>query len=190
MHRYRRALGRVMLWPFVLLLLVLPIVGVVVIVGASSGCNLGEARFRATRAQIAKLEMNIEAFRLDCGRLPDKLDELFGVEREPNCVKYPPRRSGVVDPFGTRFDYWRADDGIRFELRSAGPDRKHDTLDDFTANSVRWPRPAPDWPRLIAVLLPVLFFGALVFHLLAAAGKGLGLAWRRWHTLRHRGEKT
>lgn len=108
-------------------------------------CRLGPGRYLAARVQAERLAMVVEGFRDDCGRLPDQLDELFGVVRERNCFTTPPRPSQLVDPWGSRFVYWRASDGTAFELRSVGRDRVYGNFDDLASSGWSWPWPQPPW---------------------------------------------
>lgn len=184
MQRFFRALFWLLVfWPLVV---VLVLAGYVAF-DTTLGCNLGPGRYRATRAQAAKLEMSVEAFRLDCGRLPDSLDELLGTASEPDCVKNAARPSHLIDPFGAPFTYWRAADGSRYEVRSRGLDRIDGNADDITADGLVGPLPTSryqrvDWPRLVGAVLLVLLVAAIAARVFAAFGAGLRLAWRRWHT--------
>ncbi|WP_257385280.1 type II secretion system protein GspG [Tahibacter caeni] len=117
-------------------------------VAATLGCICVDCGgFNASRAGAEKLAMSIEAFRLDCGRLPDRLDELPESPRDGDCRGPWSKVSDLRDPFGTRFAYWRADDGRTFEVRSIGRDRVYGSADDVATSDWAWPWPPPFWRR-------------------------------------------
>ena len=113
--------------------------------GHPGGHDVRISRQRAAQAQAKRLAMVVEEFRNDCGRLPDRLDELFGVVRDRNCFTVPLRLSQLVDPWGSRLLYWRAGDDSAFELRSLGPDHTYGSSDDLTSGGWTWPWPQPPW---------------------------------------------
>ncbi len=135
------------------------------------GYDSRTGRHRAAQSQARQLATVIERFRNDCGRLPDQLDELFGVVRGRSCFTTPPRPSQLVDPWGSRLVYWRADDGSAFEMRSLGPDRTYGSSDDLTSGGWTWPWPQPPWDReervrrigRIAMLVLTLLLALAVF---------------------------
>ena len=58
-------------------------------VAAVSGCTPDcDYVFDASEARAIKLAYAVESFRIDCGRLPDQLDEMFGVVRNDDCTTY------------------------------------------------------------------------------------------------------
>ncbi len=61
-----------------------------------------------------------------------------------------------------------------------GRDRVHDTDDDITSRTLDYPRPPIDWPRLIAILIPVLLIVAVIFRALFALSSAFAGACRRW----------
>ncbi|WP_386069223.1 type II secretion system protein GspG [Tahibacter sp. UC22_41] len=132
------------------------------------GCDFTRVRYRAAQFQAKQLAQMVEGFRSACGRLPDQLDELFGVVRDRNCFMPPPRPSQLVDPWGSHFVYWRADDGGRFEVRSVGRDRIYGSFDDATSGGWTWPWPQPPWSwvergrRFAPIVILVLAFLLLV----------------------------
>jgi hypothetical protein len=184
MQRFVRALFWLLVfWPLV----VVPMLVIYTSFELNGGCRLGPGRNGAARVQAARLEMYVDAFRQDCGRLPDSLGELLGVASEPDCVKSAPRESDLIDPFGTPFAYWHAADGSRFDVRSHGLDRVYGSTDDVTVDGLVGPvltswYQRVGWPRLIGALLLVLLAAAIVARALAAFGAVLRMAWRRWHT--------
>lgn len=151
------------------------------------GCDLEHGRYRAAQVQAERLALVVEGFRNDCGRLPDQLDELFGVVRDRNCFTTPPRFSQLVDPWGSRFVYWRADDGRTFEVRSVGRDRTYGSFDDATSGCWTWPWPQPPWSwaergrrvaPIVMLVLVLLLLGALTLRLLEFAIRLVRAVWR------------
>lgn len=102
--------------------------------------------YNANKAGAWKLYMSIEAFQLDCGRLPDRLDELTGEAHSDGCTPLPrSRASDLRDPYGSPYAYWRSDDGRSFEVRGIGRDRVYGSADDVTTSDWTWPWPEPFW---------------------------------------------
>ncbi|WP_386069222.1 type II secretion system protein GspG [Tahibacter sp. UC22_41] len=120
-----------------------------VLVAAAYSCTRDcDYTFNASEAGAWKLAMSIEAFQLDCGRLPDRLDELTGEARSGTCAVRPwAKASDLRDAYGTRFVYWRSDDGSTFEVRGIGRDRVYGSADDVTTADWTWPWPEPFWRR-------------------------------------------
>ena len=106
--------------------------------------------YNANRSQAVKLSMSIEAFQLDCGRLPYQLDELTGEVRSADCAwRQWAKVSDLLDPYGNRFVYWRSGDGRSFEVRGIGRDRVYGSVDDVSSSDWTWPwsRPETFWRR-------------------------------------------
>jgi Type II secretion system (T2SS), protein G len=147
--------------------------------------DLPPYRFDASRAVVVRAEMSVEAFRLDCGRLPHSLDELLGAWSGPPCGPDPWSRLGDLrDPFGNKIHYWTSGDGLRYELRAVGRDRVYGSADDVVCGDWDWPwKPAPViWTGLRDFLL----FPALLLTAFASGAYLLcrGL-WRWWHNVVH-----
>lgn len=175
MYRSNRVAGKVLLWPLVLLPVVAGLAGLIV----NHGCINQGRPFHAVRAAATRLEMVIEVFRLDCGRLPDSLDELSGVVRERNCVKDPVRRSVLVDPFGVPMVYWRSADGSAFEVRSIGRDRVYGSADDVSTSDWEWPWPRPwNWQVIGQRAFALLVLIALAASAAYTVFLGLWALWR------------
>lgn len=157
-------------WSRVAAWLAWPVFAVIVVfllllalVAAIIGCTCVDCGgYNANRARAVKLSMSIEAFQLDCGRLPYQLDELIGEVRSDSCNERWPwaRASDLRDPYGSRYAYWRSDDGRRFEVRGIGRDRVYGSADDVSTSDWSWPwsRPEPFWRRppwnCVIVILP------------------------------------
>ncbi len=175
MYGSNRVAGKVLLWPIVLLPLVAGLAGFIV----NQGCSNKGRPFHSARAAAIRLETVIEVFRLDCGRLPDSLDELSGVVRERNCVKDPVRRSVLVDPFGVPMVYWRAADGSAFEVRSIGRDRVYGSADDVSTSDWEWPWPRPrNWQVIGQRAFALLVLIALAASAAYTVFLGLWALWR------------
>jgi hypothetical protein len=156
-------------------------------------CRLGPGRYLAARVQAERLAMVVEGFRDDCGRLPDQLDELFGVVRDRNCFTTPQRTSQLIDPWGRPLVYWRASDGSAFELRSVGRDRVYGSFDDLASGGWIWPWPQPPWPGddrdlradpLVMLALTLLLAGGLMQRLVVVATCLVRAAWRWFRPVR------
>jgi len=113
--------------------------------------------------------MSIEAFQLDCGRLPYALDELLGVVSQGDCAAVEIERLRMLlDPWDNPFAYWRAADGRTFEVRSIGPDRVFASADDAVSRGWSWPWPnpytrfRPNWQGIIELVLPALIGFVLI----------------------------
>jgi hypothetical protein len=161
--------------------------------GDLGGCDLEYGRYRAAQAQAKQLAQVVEGFRSDCGRLPDQLDELFGVVRDRNCFTTPPRFSQLVDPWGSRFVYWPADDGSAFEVRSVGRDRAYGSFDDVTSGGWTWPWPQPPWSwvergrrvaPIVILVLVLLLLVALMRRLFVFAIYLVRAVWRWFRPIR------
>ncbi|HVH34157.1 MAG TPA: type II secretion system protein GspG [Tahibacter sp.] len=151
------------------------------------GCDFTRARYRAAQVQAKQLAQMVEGFQSACGRLPDQLDELFGVVRAHNCFAMPPRPSQLVDPWGGRFVYWRADDGSAFEVRSLGPDHTYGSFDDASSGGWTWPWPQPpsSWvvrgrraAPMVILMLALLLLVALMLRFIALAIRIVRAVWR------------
>lgn len=159
----------------------------VVIAQMPMTCDLERGRARVAEVQAVRLGADVETFRVDCGRLPDSLDELAGVVREPDCVKSARRLSSLIDPYGEPFVYWRAADGGRFEIRSLGRDHVYGSADDVASDDWTWPWPRPwyvrvdGWRLMSVLLLPLLLAVAIGFRVIKVLVGALRTAWRRWH---------
>lgn len=111
-----------------------------VFLAASLSCTCVDcSSYNASRAGIWKLAMCVEAFQLDCGRLPDQLDELISEVRPEGCAGPWARASDLRDPYGSRFVYRRSADGSSFEVRGIGRDRVYGSADDVTTSDRPWP---------------------------------------------------
>lgn len=119
-----------------------------VFLAASLSCTCVDcSSYNASRAGIWKLAMCVEAFQLDCGRLPDQLDELISEVRPEGCAGPWARASDLRDPYGSRFVYRRSADGSSFEVRGIGRDRVYGSADDVTTSDRPWPWLETFWRR-------------------------------------------
>lgn len=90
--------------------------------------------YNPSQALLSRIEMSVAAFELDCGRLPDSVDELLGVVRDAQTcrsrIEY--RHERLKGPFGDYVYYWKNDASGRFHLRLLGKDRVFGSADDVT----------------------------------------------------------
>jgi len=93
---------------------------------------------RATFVQLDTVAEALENFRLDTGRYPTTEEGLEALIRAPAGLNddwhgpYLASAAALKDPWGSELRYRRTGgNGLRFDLRSAGPDRLTATEDDF-----------------------------------------------------------
>jgi len=87
----------------------------------------------ATLALLAKVEMRIESFRLDCAELPPTLGNLLATSTSyVHCWKGPyARPPELMDYWGNTLVYLKQDGG-RYSLHSTGRDGETGTADDIS----------------------------------------------------------
>jgi len=130
----------------VALLPLMPMLLMLAVMMGGLRCDFTRGRERVARAYLVRLEMSVELFRLECGRLPNALDELVGVVNQENCASAAVSQlSQLKDPWGNWFVYWRSPDGRRFEVRAVGRDGVYGSADDVVADDWKWPWPEPYW---------------------------------------------
>jgi hypothetical protein len=110
------------------------VVVVIMVAMVVTGCGKSETtRDPAIRFTIKNIATGVDVFNVDCGRLPKNLGELI-VRPSDTDWNGPYLNvqsvSDLVDDWGTAIRYAVTGDG--YEIRSAGPDRTFDTLDDIT----------------------------------------------------------
>ena len=109
------------------MLVVILILGLVAsIVAVNVGGKVEPARVKATRALLTQLRQQVDLFRLDHARLPERIDDLW---RRPSYVDSKLWPAGgylaerVVDAWGRELDLVApGSEGRPFELRSLGED--------------------------------------------------------------------
>ena len=93
----------------VALLPLMPMLLMLAVMMGGMRCDLARWRGKTAHAHLVRLEMLVEQFRLECGRLPRALDELAGVLDRDECDRVRgPRLSEFKDPWGNWFVYWRS----------------------------------------------------------------------------------
>ena len=115
------------------MLVVLLLLGLVAsIVAVNVGGKIDPSRIKATRALLTQLRQQVDLFRLDHARLPEKIDDLW---RRPSYVDPKLWPAGgylaerVVDAWGREVELVApGSEGRLFELRSLGEDGR--TSDD------------------------------------------------------------
>ena len=96
-----------------------------------------QARIVAARADIANIEVAINAFQLDCGRLPSTEEGLRALLDQPSAAtgwKGPYLKRGTpADPWGNLYLYQcpGQHNPSRYDLYSFGPDSLEGTEDDI-----------------------------------------------------------
>jgi hypothetical protein len=130
----------------VALLPFMPVLLMLAVMLGGMRCDPARWRWRTALADLVRLEMSVERFRLNCGRLPHALDELIGLLDHDECdSRSVAPLSKLKDPWGNCFVYWRSPDGRRFEVRAVGRDGVYGSRDDVVKNGWQWPWPEPYW---------------------------------------------
>lgn len=85
------------------------------------------------QALTASIKMAVDQYKLDCGAYPAPAAGLRSLVANPRVARWngPYLKRLPTDPWGQDFRY-SLDDG-KPEIRSAGPDMKFGTPDDFTS---------------------------------------------------------
>jgi general secretion pathway protein G len=115
------------------IMVVVVIVGLLATVAITQFSNRGEqAKYDLTKAQLHDLVRAIKMYKLDCSKLPEKLDDLLtrpsGLETK---WKGPYVEEGFdfKDKWGNEYIYKPSSDGTRFDLVSYGADGKEGGTD-------------------------------------------------------------
>lgn len=141
---------RPLLCKTIALLPLMPVLLMLAVMMGGMHCDLARWRRNAARAHLVRLEMSVERFRLDCGRLPNALGELVGVLDRNDCDSVAVARlSELKDPWGNGFAYWRSPNSRQFEVRAIGKDGVYGSADDVVTDGREWPWPEPYWRRWI-----------------------------------------
>lgn len=86
------------------------------------------------KAHLAKTEMSVQTFAVDCARLPHSIDELYGViGPAPGCTGPWLKRSDYRG-FGMTVYYWKNEADGTFQLRLLGRDGAFGSADDVTVD--------------------------------------------------------
>jgi general secretion pathway protein G len=86
---------------------------------------LGGAKTGTAKIQMHNIEASLDLYRLDVGRYPDNLDALT---RRPSGVErwngpYLKKESGLIDPWGERYQYRVPGQHGSYDLFSLGADK-------------------------------------------------------------------
>ncbi|HSX61130.1 MAG TPA: type II secretion system major pseudopilin GspG [Tahibacter sp.] len=123
----------------------LEMLAVIVLIGIVAGIvvnqvsdNVTKGKYNAGKAQVAKLSMSIEAYALDNGSPPDKLQDLVTKPgNAPNWKSAYAKESDLKDPFGHAFDYKNPGEHGDFDLVFLGKDGKSGG-DKYNADIGNW----------------------------------------------------
>ena len=105
-----------------------------------------DAKISAASADIANMEVALDAFEVDTGRYPTTSEDLDALVEPPNNImnwKGPYIKRGVPnDPWGTPYDYSQPgkNNSYGYDLFSYGPDMREagdDDIDNWSMSSVR-----------------------------------------------------
>ena len=105
-----------------------------------------DARISAANADIANLEVALDAFEVDTGRYPTSDEGLYALVEPPTNIinwKGPYIKRGVPnDPWGTPYDFEAPgrNNTYGYDLFSYGPDLREggdDDIDNWSISSVR-----------------------------------------------------
>lgn len=121
------------------MLAVIVLIGIVAgIVVNQVGSNVDKGKWNAGKAQVAKLGMSIEAYALDNGGPPDKLQDLVTKPgNAPNWRAPYAKESDLKSPFGHAFEYKQPGDHGDFDLVFLGKDGKQGG-EKFNADHGNW----------------------------------------------------
>lgn len=86
------------------------------------------------KAHQVKVEMSVEAFELDCGRLPHSVDELYGVVGGARRCSGPWLKPSDYRVYGMTVYYWKNEADDTFQLRLLGRDGVLGSADDVTVD--------------------------------------------------------
>lgn len=128
---------------FTLIEILLVVVIILVLVGLVGPRIAGrgkKAKIDATQIQISNLETSIMEFELNAGRFPSNEEGLNALKKCPSGLDEdlwagPYTRGGIVPTDGWKQDFryvYPSENGIEFDLISAGPDGKFGTADDVS----------------------------------------------------------
>ena len=125
---------------------VLEILVVVVIIGVLAALTMpklwsriGQAKSSVAKQKLASLEQAIDFFRTDCGRYPERLEDLFEPPADVEEKWQPPgiKRKDMIDPWDRQFIYQYPGTYGVYDLYSLGADGAEGGEDD-NADIVNW----------------------------------------------------
>ena len=121
------------------MLAVIVLIGIVAgIVVNRVGANVDNGKYKAGKAQLAKLGMSVEAYALDNGGPPDKLEDLVTKPgNAPNWKTAYAKESDLKDPFGHAFGYKVPGEHGDFDIVFYGKDGKSGG-ENFNADIGNW----------------------------------------------------
>ena len=112
------------------MLLVVTIIGILATMAVLKiGGQTDVARRETTRGTIATISQAIQLYGLTHSGLPDSLEDLTVSANED--VEAPLEKNALFDAWGQPIQYKKLTK-VKYELRSAGPDKELGTEDDLT----------------------------------------------------------
>jgi len=113
------------------ILLVVVIIGMLAAVaGVKLTGQMGKAQRNVAKRGVAAVEMAVEMYEVDNGKLPETLQNLMTKGSEPNWDgPYIKKAEGLKDPWGKEYQFSKQ--GNNFTVVSAGSDGSFGTSDDI-----------------------------------------------------------
>lgn len=121
------------------MLAVIVLIGIVAgIVVNQVGKNVDKGKWNAGKAQVSKLAMSIEAYALDNGGPPEKLEDLITKPANaPNWKSGYAKESDLKSPFGNAFEYKKPGEHGDFDIVFLGKDGKRGG-EEYNADFGNW----------------------------------------------------
>lgn len=121
------------------MLAVIVLIGIVAgIVVNQVGKNVDKGKWNAGKAQVSKLAMGIEAYALDNGGPPEKLEDLVTKPANaPNWKSGYAKESDLKSPFGNAFEYKKPGEHGDFDIVFLGKDGKRGG-EEYNADYGNW----------------------------------------------------
>jgi general secretion pathway protein G len=121
------------------MLAVIVLIGIVAgIVVNQVGKNVDKGKWNAGKAQLQKLAMSIEAYGLDNGGPPERLEDLVSKpSNAPNWKSGYAKESDLKSPFGSAFGYKKPGEHGDFDIVFYGKDGKPGG-EEYNADHGNW----------------------------------------------------
>lgn len=90
-----------------------------------------ERKVESAKSKLSEISKALDMFYTDCSSYPERLEDLYVPVK--SCRQWGPdpyTATGMIDPWGEKFDYKRSADGQSFILRSLGRDRREGGEDE------------------------------------------------------------
>lgn len=92
---------------------------------------MAERKVASAKTKLSEIGKALDMFYADCSSYPERLEDLYVPVK--TCRQWGPdpyTATGMIDPWGEKFDYKRSADGQSFILRSLGRDRREGGEDE------------------------------------------------------------